>query len=83
MGRSIPDDRLEKINQELEGDIMVRQVYDVKGIDMGNGIVRYKARLPTRTILTNLANQIFELFTHIFCIISDLVHYFFALIKIG
>ena len=42
VGRSIPDDRLHDINQELEGDIMVRQVYDVKGIDMGNGIVRYK-----------------------------------------
>ena len=40
VGRSIPDDRLEDINQGLEGDIMVRQVYDVKGIDMGNGVVR-------------------------------------------
>merc|ERR1719495_167145 len=45
VGRSIPDDRLHDINQELEGDIMVRQVYDVKGIDMGNGIVRYKAEI--------------------------------------
>ena len=27
MGRSIPDSRLEDINQELEGDIMVRQVF--------------------------------------------------------
>ena len=41
VGRSIPDDRLEDINRELEGDIMVRQAYDVKGIDMGNGLVRY------------------------------------------
>ena len=41
VGRSIPDDRIEEINRELEGDIMVRQVYDVKGIDMGNGVVRY------------------------------------------
>lgn len=24
---------------------MVRQVYDVKGIDMGNGVVRYKAEI--------------------------------------
>ena len=45
VGRSIPDDRLRVINRELEGDIMVRQVYDVKGIDMGNGIVRYKAEI--------------------------------------
>jgi len=45
VGRSIPLDRLKEINRELEGDIMVRQVYDVKGIDMGNGIVRYKAEI--------------------------------------
>ena len=45
VGRSIPDDRLQNINSELEGDIMVRQVYDVKGIDMGNGLVRYKAEI--------------------------------------
>ena len=25
--------------------MMVRQVYDVKGIDMGNGLVRYKAEI--------------------------------------
>lgn len=29
------------INRELEGDIMVRQIHDVKGIDMGNGIIRW------------------------------------------
>lgn len=45
VGRSIPDDRIEDINRQLEGDIMVRQVYDVKGIDMGNGVVRYRLRL--------------------------------------
>lgn len=45
VGRSIPEDKLRLINKELEGDIMVRQVQDVKGIDMGNGIVRYKAEL--------------------------------------
>jgi len=45
VGRSIPDDRIDDINRQLEGDIMVRQVYDVKGIDMGNGIVRYKAEI--------------------------------------
>lgn len=45
VGRSIRDDRLREINRELEGDIMVRQVYDVKGIDMGNGLVRYKAEI--------------------------------------
>jgi len=45
VGRSIPPDRIADINRELEGDIMVRQVYDVKGIDMGNGLVRYKAEI--------------------------------------
>merc|ERR1719346_84096 len=45
VGRSISDERLKEINRELEGDIMVRQVYDVKGIDMGNGLVRYKAEI--------------------------------------
>jgi len=59
VGRSIPDDRLEKINQELEGDIMVRQVYDVKGIDMGNGIVRYKAEIDFdgRELARNYLNK--------------------------
>ena len=45
VGRSISNERLIEINRELEGDIMVRQVYDVKGIDMGNGLVRYKAEI--------------------------------------
>jgi len=45
IGRSIPDERIQEINKVLEGDIMVRQVHDVKGIDMGNGIVRYKAEI--------------------------------------
>jgi len=45
VGRSIPQDRLDKINAELEEDIMVRAIHDVKGIDMGNFLVRYKAEL--------------------------------------
>jgi len=45
VGRSIPTNRIQEINRQLEGDIMVRQVYDVKGIDMGNGVVRYKAEI--------------------------------------
>ena len=27
------------------GDVMVRQIHDVKGIDMGNGVIRYKAEV--------------------------------------
>lgn len=43
--RSIPQERLDKINSELESDVMIRAIYDVKGIDMGNSLVRYKAEL--------------------------------------
>jgi zinc transporter 9 len=45
MGRSITEERLDKINSELESDIMIRAIHDVKGIDMGNSLVRYKAEL--------------------------------------
>ncbi len=45
VGRSIPEEKLILINRELEGDIMVRQIHDVKGIDMGNGVIRYKAEV--------------------------------------
>lgn len=40
--RSIPTEQLDKINAELEKDIMIRAIHDVKGIDMGNSLVRYK-----------------------------------------
>ncbi|RZC38739.1 zinc transporter 9 [Asbolus verrucosus] len=45
VGRSIPEENLDKINAELERDIMVRAIHDVKGIDMGSYLVRYKAEL--------------------------------------
>lgn len=45
MGRSIVEEQLEKINADLERDIMIRAIHDVKGIDMGNNLVRYKAEL--------------------------------------
>lgn len=45
VGRSIPDDYLDKINAELESDVMIRAIYDVKGIQMGNSLIRYKAEL--------------------------------------
>ena len=41
VGRSIPEDKKQMITEDLEGDIMIRQILDVKAIDMGNGIVRY------------------------------------------
>lgn len=42
VGRSIPLEQVEKINNELEKDIMIRAIHDVKGIDMGSNLVRYK-----------------------------------------
>lgn len=45
IGRSIQEEQLEKINSDLESDIMIRAIHDVKGIDMGNSLVRYKAEL--------------------------------------
>ncbi|KDR19826.1 Zinc transporter 9 [Zootermopsis nevadensis] len=45
VGRSIPQERLDNINSQLESDVMIRAIHDVKGIDMGNSLVRYKAEL--------------------------------------
>ncbi|XP_075212575.1 solute carrier family 30 member 9 isoform X2 [Lycorma delicatula] len=45
VGRSIPEEYLNKINAELESDVMIRAIYDVKGIDIGNSLIRYKAEL--------------------------------------
>jgi len=42
VGRSIPTDRLQEINKQLEADEMVRAIHDVKATDMGNEMVRYK-----------------------------------------
>lgn len=36
---------MERINSELESDVMIRAIHDVKGIDMGNSLVRYKAEM--------------------------------------
>lgn len=43
--RSIPQEYLDKINAELEADVMIRAIHDVKGIDMGNSLIRYKAEM--------------------------------------
>uniref|UniRef100_A0A6P7GIG0 Proton-coupled zinc antiporter SLC30A9, mitochondrial n=1 Tax=Diabrotica virgifera virgifera TaxID=50390 RepID=A0A6P7GIG0_DIAVI len=67
VGRSIPEENLEKINTELERDIMIRAIHDVKGIDMGSYLVRYKAELDfdgrelTRAYLDKLElNELLE-----------------------
>lgn len=45
VGRSIRQEFLDKINYDLESDVMVRGIHDVKGIDMGNSLIRYKAEI--------------------------------------
>ncbi|XP_054739393.1 proton-coupled zinc antiporter SLC30A9, mitochondrial [Anastrepha obliqua] len=45
VGKSISEDLLNKINAELESDVMIRAIHDVKGIDMGNSLIRYKAEM--------------------------------------
>lgn len=45
VGRSIRQEYLDKINAELESDVMIRAIHDVKGIDMGNSLIRYKAEV--------------------------------------
>lgn len=36
---------MDRINAELENDKMIKAIHDVKGIDMGNEMVRYKAEI--------------------------------------
>lgn len=43
--RSIKLNELDKINTELESDSMIKAIHDVKGIDMGNSMIRYKAEI--------------------------------------
>ncbi|XP_065368334.1 proton-coupled zinc antiporter SLC30A9, mitochondrial [Calliphora vicina] len=45
VGQSIPREQLDRINAELESDVMIRAIHDVKGIDIGNSLVRYKAEM--------------------------------------
>ncbi|XP_037035022.1 zinc transporter 9-like isoform X1 [Bradysia coprophila] len=45
VGRSIKLDQLDKINAELESDSIIKSIHDVKGIDMGSNMIRYKAEI--------------------------------------
>lgn len=40
--RSIPQEQLDEINSVLERDFMIRAIHDVKGIDIGSNLIRYK-----------------------------------------
>lgn len=73
VGRSIPQEDINKINAELEADIMIRAIHDVKGIDMGNTLVRYKAEMDfdgrelTRVYLDKLdLNALLEVIRDVF-----------------
>lgn len=43
--RSIPQEQLDEINNVLERDYMIRAIHDVKGIDIGSNLIRYKVKL--------------------------------------
>ncbi|XP_013134648.1 PREDICTED: zinc transporter 9 [Papilio polytes] len=43
--RSIPQEQLDEINSVLERDFMIRAIHDVKGIDIGSNLIRYKAEV--------------------------------------
>ena len=45
VGRSIPTARINKINHDLESDIMIRSIHDVKATDMGGQTVMFKAEV--------------------------------------
>lgn len=79
--RSIPDEQLDKINAELESDVMIRAIHDVKGIDMGNTLVRYKAELDfdgrelTRFYLDKQdLNQLLEVMKYIKFETKNIIH---------
>lgn len=48
--RSIPQEQLDEINSVLERDVMIRAIHDVKGIDMGSNLIRYK--VPIQHLLS-------------------------------
>ncbi len=43
VGRSIPNKRITMIRNDLESDIMVRSIHDIKATDMGGQTVMFKA----------------------------------------
>lgn len=45
VGRSIPPHRLKEIIAILENDVMVRSLHDVKAVDLGADLVRFKAEV--------------------------------------
>ena len=45
VGRSIPTRKINQISIDLESDIMIRSIHDVKATDMGGQTVMFKAEV--------------------------------------
>lgn len=45
VGKSIPKVTLNNMNRIIEKDVLIRAIHDVKAMDLGNGVVRYKAEV--------------------------------------
>merc|ERR1719402_1751674 len=62
VGRSIAEDRIQEINKVLEGDIMVRQVHDVNGIDMYKAEIDFDGRELARSYIlrSNMKHMLSE-----------------------
>lgn len=45
VGRSIPPGRQDSICKELENDVVIRAIHDVKATDLGGSMVRFKAEV--------------------------------------
>lgn len=60
VGRSIPGQKINMISNDLESDIMVRSVHDVKATDLGGQMTMFKAEVDidgreiTRSYLENI-----------------------------
>ena len=60
VGRSIPTRKIRSINDDLESDIMIRSVHDIKATDLGGQMTMFKAEVDidgreiTRSYLENI-----------------------------
>ena len=60
VGKSIPSRKIDMIRNDIESDIMIRSIHDVKATDMGSQTVMFKAEVDidgreiTRSYLENI-----------------------------
>ena len=45
VGRSIPSRKIDNIRNDLESDIMIRSIHDIKATDMGSQTIMFKAEV--------------------------------------